>query len=90
MAGAKTVIICGRRMDPLLVTKSAVQKDCPRCEVQPLSVDVTEEESVQNLFKQVIKLPDVLINNAGVASPATVVDSDTALWWKDLVHFPSS
>jgi NAD(P)-dependent dehydrogenase (short-subunit alcohol dehydrogenase family) len=90
LAGAETIIICGRRMDPLLETKSAIIKDCHDCAVQTITVDVTEEASVQSLFEEILELPDVLINNAGLATFQTVVDSDTESWWKDYVFFTSS
>lgn len=87
LAGASTVIISGRSATALDETKSVVQAAVPSCTILPMSVDVIDKTSVQQLFDHLPYTPDVLVNNAGVSmSQSSIVDSSIDLWWSDWVR----
>lgn len=86
LAGASTIIISGRSPSPLDETRSVVQAAAPGCTVLPITADVIDQTSVQQLFDRLPCTPDVLINNAGVSmSQSSIVDSSIDLWWSDWV-----
>lgn len=87
LAGASTVIICGRSAAPLDETKSAAEAAAPGCTVLPIPTDVIDKDSVQQLFDNLPRTPDVLVNNAGVGSAySSIKDSSIDLWWADWVR----
>lgn len=87
LAGASTIIISGRSASPLDETKSIVETAAPGCAVLPISADVIDKTSVQQLFDRLPRTPDVLVNNAGVSmSQSSIVDSKIDLWWSDWVR----
>lgn len=89
MASAKAVIVCGRRTIPLEESKTEIQTVAPGCDVDVVSLDVTDEKNVQDVFAKFKKrniLIDVLVNNAGSGRSDTPVrDSDLNVWWGDFV-----
>lgn len=86
LAGANTIVICGRSSSPLEETKSEIKATIPTCTVLPVTTDVIDEASVQSLFDGLPRTPDVLINNAGTSSSQkSIVDSDPGAWWSDWV-----
>ena len=90
-AGADTIIITGRNSAPLDETKSSIEASYPGCTVLPVPTDVIDETSVQRLFNELPRAPDVLVNNAGVSlSPKSIVESDIRSWWQDWVSATKS
>ena len=55
------------------------------CEVIGLATDASDPKAVDELFAKLSEtgIPDVVVNNAAVASAATIAGSDPALWWLD-------
>lgn len=87
LAGASTIIVSGRSASSLDETKSEVQAAAPSCTILPITADVIDNTSVQQLFDRLPCIPDVLINNAGVSmSQSSIVDSSIDLWWSDWVR----
>jgi NAD(P)-dependent dehydrogenase (short-subunit alcohol dehydrogenase family) len=65
-----TVVVAGRRAEPL----EAVARACQR--VHPIVADVTDEASVNALFGESVRRfgrIDLLFNNAGLSAPATPI-----------------
>lgn len=76
--GAK-ICITGRRKELL----DEVAKSLPAGSVVTCPGDVTKFEDAQRMINTALKLSgrlDVLINNAGIDPPGTIVDVDIALW----------
>ena len=71
-AGAK-IIICGRRKAELERVAGVV----PNCTCR--QVDVTDEDAVVELFRDVAP-PDIVIANAGAAESAPIEKTDLDLW----------
>lgn len=83
-AGASSVTISGRNMASLMSAAEEIRTAAPSCEVRHIPADVTVQESVYKLFEQMPGIPDILINNAGVASSQTpLADSSIDAWWSD-------
>ena len=68
LAGAgASVVLCGRRHEPLEETAGLIENDGGSSYVTTL--DVTDEDHIRTVFEEVaanIGIPDILINNAGV------------------------
>lgn len=87
LAGADAVIISARGLPSLEDAKTSVQAAAPECAVTSVAADVTDPASVQRLFDNLPRTPDVLINNAGVSlSQDSIVNSDIEKWWADWVR----
>jgi len=71
-AGAK-IIICGRRKAELERVAGVV----PNCTCR--QVDVTDEDAVVELFRDITP-PDIVIANAGAAESAPIEKTDLDLW----------
>ena len=78
------VVIVGRRAQPLAELAAAY----PDLALDPITADVTSEESVRALFAEVVarhQRVDLLFNNAGMASPSRTVDEVTLAEWQAVV-----
>ena len=85
-AGAQEVIISGRNLSPLEETKSSIEATAPTCAVTAITVDVTDEASVNQLFAGLARTPDILVNNAATAlSASSIANSDPSTWWANWV-----
>jgi len=85
-AGAKTIIIVGRRSTKLEEGRTALLATNPQTNILTFTADVASKESVSALWDKIddAKLRiDVLVNNAGVSvmgSPIGKTDPDQ--WWQ--------
>lgn len=67
-AGAKVIVLCGRRLDSLDKVKFDVESNHPSTKVVAYSVDVSKEESVTEVFRDVGAKHgalDIVVNSAG-------------------------
>jgi len=79
------VVLAGRRPEPLQETADAGPATV---KMLPVSTDVSDPESVNNLFatiKQNFGRLDVLFNNAGINVPATSIEDLSFEQWKSVV-----
>lgn len=84
LAGADEVIISARGLPSLEDARTSVRAAAPNCAVTSVEADVTDPASVQRLFDNLSRTPDVLVNNAGVSlSQDSIVNSDIEKWWAD-------
>jgi NAD(P)-dependent dehydrogenase (short-subunit alcohol dehydrogenase family) len=67
-AGAYRIAILGRREQPLLETKAAIEEESPGTEIIAIPTDGTKNSQVEAAFEQVTKngKVDVLVSNAAV------------------------
>jgi NAD(P)-dependent dehydrogenase (short-subunit alcohol dehydrogenase family) len=80
-----TVVIAGRRRPPLEGLASAH----PDLTLDPVAADVTDEESVRDLFHVTVTRNgrvDLLLNNAGMASPPRELDEIGLEEWQTVVN----
>jgi NAD(P)-dependent dehydrogenase (short-subunit alcohol dehydrogenase family) len=86
-AQPKGIVLVGRNVEKLQATKTAIEKLAPKTKIVALAADLTDVASVEKLFasiKSTFGHADVLINNAGLFSPAgTIGTVDPSEWWKD-------
>jgi NAD(P)-dependent dehydrogenase (short-subunit alcohol dehydrogenase family) len=70
-AGAARIGIFGRRQQPLLDTKSSIEKKFPNVEVFTASTDVTKKSDVDGAFAKFLgdKKVDVLVSAAAATGP---------------------
>ncbi len=79
------VCVAGRRRDALAATVAAAG---PGLRVLPVPADVTDEASVDRLFRETAATfgrVDVLFNNAGTAAPAIAFEELSASAWREVV-----
>jgi NAD(P)-dependent dehydrogenase (short-subunit alcohol dehydrogenase family) len=86
IAGAKTIIITGRRLDALEDAATAIKTAANgKTAVLPITVDVTSKASVDALWVQLAKEVgkiDVLVNNAGILAGAVAIgNGHVEEWW---------
>jgi len=77
-----TVVIAGRRLAALEETAAGVAA------LEPVVADVTDEQSVRQLFGGVVERHgrvDLLFNNAGTGAPAVDIDELTLADWNNTV-----
>jgi NAD(P)-dependent dehydrogenase (short-subunit alcohol dehydrogenase family) len=77
-----TVVIAGRRRAVLEETAAGTEG------LDPIVADVTDEESVRNLFELTVERHgrvDLLFNNAGVGAPAVDIDELSLADWNKAV-----
>ena len=82
-----SVVLAGRRKEPLDATAQAVTALESRTLVVPC--DVTDPASVKNLFtktKEVFGRVDLLFNNAGIGAPPVPLEDLTYAQWKAVVE----
>ena len=81
-----SVVLAGRRKEPLATTKTEAGDSGPRAHVVP--TDITDPDSVRNLFavtKEVFGRLDLLFNNAGIITPAVLLEDLSYEQWKSTV-----
>lgn len=81
-----TVVLAGRRAEPLDDVAALIRKQGG--EALPVPSDVSDEESVDALFNEVQRLYgrlDLLFNNAGLFSPAVLLEDLTYAQWRHVV-----
>jgi NAD(P)-dependent dehydrogenase (short-subunit alcohol dehydrogenase family) len=79
------VVLAGRRRAPLLELAAGR----PELLLDPFPADVTEEESVRNLFDATLARHgrvDLLFNNAGVGGPPRELDEIPLVEWQAVVN----
>ena len=87
-AGAATVVITGRRLDPLEDTKKYIESKY-ETRVQVFSADVTDKTSMTSVAAKVGGW-DILIQNAGYLSQlGALANTDVDEWWKGYEVYPS-
>lgn len=79
-AGASRIAILGRREQPLLDTKAAIQAEKPSTEVLAIPTDITDIASVEAAFAQAARGSkiDILISNAAVMGTKAPIMSQTS------------
>ena len=81
-----SVVLAGRRKEPLATTKTEAGDTGSRAHVVP--TDITDPDSVRNLFavtKEVFGRLDLLFNNAGIITPAVLLEDLSYEQWKSTV-----
>ena len=72
--------MAARRLDRLQVLAADLNADCGDGSAYPIAMDVTDEASIKaglDSFEELSGgLPDILINNAGIADPKGFLDAD--------------
>ena len=79
-----TVVLAGRREQPLHGTS----RECPADNSLVVPTDITNPESVKNLFSKTLKTYgrlDLLFNNAGVGAPPKPLEDLTFEEWETVV-----
>jgi len=81
VAGASSIVITGRRSQPLEETKKHIESTY-NVPVTTFSADVTDEAGMKKVAAAVGGW-DILVNNAGyMAKPGNALDADINDWWK--------
>lgn len=84
-AGAKAVILCGRRVEPINTVKANVESKYPSTAVACYSLDVAKEDNVASVFKDVKEKfgpIDVVVNGAAhLSDKATIEESTLQNFW---------
>ncbi|KAF2125657.1 NAD(P)-binding protein [Dothidotthia symphoricarpi CBS 119687] len=86
IAGAKGIVISGRREDALKKVETELRELGKKTKIVVVPADVTNEESVENLWKlatEALGRIDVLINNAGSLVQAMIGEGQPSEWWQD-------
>jgi NAD(P)-dependent dehydrogenase (short-subunit alcohol dehydrogenase family) len=81
-----TLVLAGRRPEPLDEVAALIRQQGG--EALPLPSDVSDEESVDALFNEVQRLYgrlDLLFNNAGLFSPAVLLEDLSYGQWRQMV-----
>ena len=81
-----SVSLAGRRTEALEETRNQAGKSAARTLV--VTADVSDEESVRNLFDNTVKKfgrLDLLFNNAGIGAPAVPLEELNVEKWKSVV-----
>jgi NAD(P)-dependent dehydrogenase (short-subunit alcohol dehydrogenase family) len=90
IAGARAIVITGRKADVLLVVKEQLEEiKGSETIVVVVAADITKEEDVERLWEQANKQVgriDVLVNNAGSLTPARIGAIEPSKWWQDFVN----
>lgn len=80
------VVLAGRRLETLQQTARELGTDLARVLIVP--TDVTDQASVQNLFRMArnrFGRLDLLFNNAGVSAPGGALEDVTLEQWKQVI-----
>jgi len=89
-AGARGVVIAGRRVDKLEETASEIRTlSNGKIEALAVQTDLVRDTDVENLFAQIIKTfgrsPDVVLANAGAVESVAIGEQNTDDWWNIVV-----
>jgi len=88
LAGAKNVIISARSQKDLQATKKEIESVAPNTNVLAVPADLTSEKAVDDIYTLLKKegiVIDLLVNNAGVMSPFTLIkDVEPSQWWQEI------
>jgi NAD(P)-dependent dehydrogenase (short-subunit alcohol dehydrogenase family) len=79
-----TIVVAGRREAPL----ASLTASAPEGSTVPMTVDVTDETSVRDLFDQIkarFGRLDLLFNNAGVFPPSSSIEDMTLEAWREAI-----
>ncbi|KAK3056903.1 hypothetical protein LTR09_001941 [Extremus antarcticus] len=80
LAGASKLILGARRVDKLEETRTIISKAVPECEITVVSLDISNEVSVKELFAGLETPPDIVVSNAAVTlAKSDIASSDIAL-----------
>jgi 3-oxoacyl-[acyl-carrier protein] reductase len=82
-----SVVLCGRSLEPLQTTATAISRASERAEA--VQCDVSNLESVQSLAAKVDQIfgrADILVNNAGVGSFAGPLHQMTPESWEKILN----
>ncbi|KAI0465507.1 hypothetical protein F4859DRAFT_528815 [Xylaria cf. heliscus] len=87
-SGVRGLVLVGRSLDNVETVKRVIETGYPSVSVLAVTADVSEEESVNQLFNKVRETfgaADTLVNNAGViTTPVDTVDKVSPdVWWND-------
>lgn len=89
-AGAKGIVITGRRLEALEELKVKLQEmSQEKTKIVVVQADITQEQDVKMLWQEAKKELgniDVLINNAGSLTQAKIGEQPPSEWWKDFVR----
>ncbi|RFU79480.1 oxidoreductase, short chain dehydrogenase reductase family [Trichoderma arundinaceum] len=85
VAGASSVVLAGRRAQPLEDTKASIAALAPSCQVFVRSgADVADKASVKALMDSLTEIPDIpdiLIHSAAVSLSTAAIDESNPDWW---------
>jgi NAD(P)-dependent dehydrogenase (short-subunit alcohol dehydrogenase family) len=90
-AGASLIAILGRRQQPLLDTKSIIEKAYPGTKVLALATDATSTEATKTAFQKIAEASengkiDVLCSNAAVLGAlGTLATIDPSTWLEGVI-----
>jgi NAD(P)-dependent dehydrogenase (short-subunit alcohol dehydrogenase family) len=87
-AGASRIAILGRREQPLLETKAAIEAESPGPEIIAIPTDGTKNDQVAAAFEEIAKKGkvDVLCSNAAVlGAVGSIEELDPAKWLEGVV-----
>lgn len=89
IAGAKGVVITGRKLEALKGLETKLNEFAQRkTKVIVVQADTTQEQDVERLWQEAAKELgniDVLINNAGSLTQAKIGENPPSKWWQDFV-----
>jgi hypothetical protein len=92
VAGAKGVVITGRKVDVLQDLQKRLTKIAGETRIIFVQADITKEEEVKVLWEKAreeVGTIDVLINNAGSLTQMKIgAGEDPGEWWRDFVTTP--
>jgi NAD(P)-dependent dehydrogenase (short-subunit alcohol dehydrogenase family) len=82
-AGASRIAILGRREQPLLETKTAIEAENPDTEIIAIPTDITKDSQVKAAFEQVATKGkvDVLCSNAAVLGVMETIEESQPKKW---------
>jgi NAD(P)-dependent dehydrogenase (short-subunit alcohol dehydrogenase family) len=84
-AGAKVIVLCGRRLHLLSHVKSKLESKYPTTKVAIYSLDITDQESATKVFQDVrvnCGPLDIVINSAGhLSDKGTIAESSLSNFW---------
>ncbi|KAK5112221.1 hypothetical protein LTR62_004382 [Meristemomyces frigidus] len=84
-AGASSVVLVGRRKEPLSETRDLIGRVAPGCRVVVADgVDVSDAKQVDKLFGGLEEVPDVVVSNAATTQTELIAESDPEVWWRTL------
>ncbi|KAI1131891.1 hypothetical protein F5Y10DRAFT_275261 [Nemania abortiva] len=93
-SGVRGLVLVARSLGNVEEVKRSIKAEHPSVEILAMAADVTDETSVNQLFikvKETFGVADTLVNNAGVISTLTFMESpldtvakvSTSVWWND-------